>query len=146
MVSGWSDVPLNKEGRLNASVAARRLKQLGITSITASDTIRAAQTAEIVSKYVGIPVVSTERLRSWHMGALEGMHHDAADPFLAFFEENPDVRVPDGERFRTFYNRFKGAFDSFVGYVKKFPQASPLVVTHSQNLDLIPWLIKGIEP
>lgn len=117
-----------------------------MTSITSSDTVRAAQTARIVSKHLGIPVVETERLRSWNMGSLQGMHHEAADPFLEFFEEHPDVKVPNGEAFRTFYNRFRHVFDHFVGYVKKFPNARPVVVTHSQNLDLIAWFVKGIEP
>lgn len=146
LVSGWGDVPLNAEGRVNAAVAARRLKELGITSITSSDTKRALQTATIISKYLGIPVVQSERLRSWNMGALQGMEHEVADPFLEFFEKNPDVKVPGGERFRTFYNRFKGVFDYFVGYVRKFPNAVPLVATHSQDLDLIQWFLKKIEP
>lgn len=131
---------------MNAARAARRLKSLGITSITSSDTVRALQTAKIVSKELGIPIVETERLRSWNMGNLQGMDHKCADPFLEFFEKNPDVRVPGGEAFRTFYNRFKGTFYHFVAYVKKFPNAAPLVVTHSQDLDLIQWFIRGIEP
>ena len=146
MVSGWNDVPLNAEGRLNAARAARRLKELGITSITSSDTIRAHQTANIISRHLGIPVVTSDKLRSWNMGALQGLHHEVANPFLAFFEKHPDVRVPQGEAFRTFYNRFKNIFDYFVGYSRRFPTAKPLVATHSQDLDLIQWFIKGLEP
>ena len=146
LVSGWNDVPLNAEGRLNASRAARRLKELGITSITSSDTVRALQTANIISKYLGIPVVTSDKLRSWNMGALQGMDHKVADPFLAFFEKHPDVKVPKGEAFRTFYNRFKGVFDYIMNYSLKFPTATPLVATHSQDLDLIQWFERGIEP
>jgi hypothetical protein len=80
------------------------------------------------------------------MGSLQGMDHKAADPFLEFFERHPDVRVPGGEAFRTFYNRFKTVFFYFVGYVRKFPNARPALGTHSQDLDLISWLIEGIEP
>lgn len=146
MVSGWLSIPLNEEGRINARHAAHLLKSKGITSITSSDTIRCAQTAKIVSRELGIPVVETKRLRSWNMGSLQGMEHTTAKPFLTFFEKNPDVRVPDGEAFRTFYNRFKNVFYYFVGYAKKFPNAVPLICTHSQDLDLIPWFLKGVEP
>jgi broad specificity phosphatase PhoE len=146
LVSGWNDIPINAEGRINAARAARRLKDLGITSITSSDTLRAHQTAKIISQELGLPVVTSERLRSWNMGALQGLEHKAADPFLTFFEQNPDVRVPKGEAFRTFFNRFKGAFDHFVAYIRKFPNARPLVATHSQDLDLIEWFIRDIEP
>lgn len=145
-VSGWNDVPLNAEGRINAARAARRLKELGVTSLTSSDTVRARQTAEIASKHLGIPVVESEKLRSWNMGSLQGMLHETANPFLAFFEKNPDVKVPNGEKFQTFYSRFKGAFNSLVAYSRKFPEARPAVFTHSQDLDLIQWFIKGIEP
>jgi broad specificity phosphatase PhoE len=80
------------------------------------------------------------------MGALQGMLHETARPFLNFFEENPDVKVPQGEKFRTFYNRFKGAFDSLVSYSRKFPDAKPAVFTHSQDLALIEWFLEGKEP
>jgi broad specificity phosphatase PhoE len=145
-VSGWNDTPLNAQGRINAARAARKLKDLRVTSITSSDTRRALQTAKIASEHLGIPVVESDKLRSWNMGSLQGMLHEAANPFLAFFEKNPDVKVPNGEKFQTFYNRFKGAFDSLVAYSRKFPEASPAVFTHSQDLDLIQWFIKGVEP
>lgn len=146
LVSGWNSVPINAQGRINAKHAAYILKSKGITSITSSDTTRALQTAKIVGKELGLPIVESERLRSWNMGALQGLDHKVADGFLAFFEKNPDIKVPEGERFRTFYNRFKTVFDYFVGYIKKFPNAVPLVVTHSQDLDLIQWFLKGVEP
>jgi broad specificity phosphatase PhoE len=146
LVSGWNDIAINAEGRLNAARAARRLKDLCITSLTSSDTLRAHQTAKIIGRELGLPVVLSERLRSWNMGALQGMDHKVADGFLTFFEKNPDIKIPSGEAFRTFYNRFKGAFEHFVAAMRKFPNARPLVATHSQDLDLIPWFIKGIEP
>jgi len=146
MVSGWRATPLNAQGRINARHAAHILKSKGITSLTSSDTVRALQTAKIVGRELGLPVVETPKLRSWNMGSLQGMEHEVANPFLEFFEKNPDVRVPEGEAFRTFYNRFKSVFYYFVNYIKKFPNAVPLVATHSQNLDLIQWFLKDIEP
>jgi broad specificity phosphatase PhoE len=146
LVSGWNDIPINATGRLNASRCARRLKDLGITSLTSSDTRRALMTSTIIGEYVGLPIVTTERLRSWNMGSLQGMDHDVADGFLEYFEKNPDIKIPNGESFRTFYNRFRTAFNAVVGYVRKFPNARPALGTHSQDLDLIPWFIKGIEP
>ena len=145
-VTGWRTVPLNAEGRLNAARAGRYLKSKAITSIYASDTLRAQQTAKIISEHLSLPVVESDKLRSWNMGSLQGMDADAAKPFLTFFEKNPDIKVPQGESFRQFFNRFHGAYKAFLAYVKKFPNAVPLVVTHSQGLDIIPWFIKGLEP
>jgi uncharacterized phosphatase len=146
MVSGWNDVPLNAQGRLNAAQCARRLKDLCITGITASDTPRALQTATIISKHLDIPVVESDKLRSWNMGALTGMERAIARPFLTFFETHPDVKVPQGEAFRRFYNRFEAVFNFFVSQVRRFPEARPLIVTHSQNLGITDWFIRDIEP
>lgn len=145
-VSGWKDIPLNEQGFVNARRAARRLRDLCVTSITSSDTKRALQTAEVASKYLGIPIVQSEKLRSWNMGYMQGMLHETANPFLEFFEKHPDIKVPGGEAFRTFYNRFKSAFNISVAYLRKFPDARPAIFTHSQDLDLIDWFIRGIEP
>lgn len=146
LITGWREIPINAEGRLNAAQAARFLKSKGITSITSSDTKRAAQTAGIIGKHLDLPVVPSERLRSWNMGSLQGMDADTAKPFMTFFQKNPDVRVPEGEAFWAFYRRFKSAWNTMLAYVRKFPNACPLVVTHSQALDIIPWFLEDIEP
>lgn len=145
-ISGWNGVPLNAEGRINAAHAAAFLKSKGITNILASDTLRAHQTAKILGDRLDLPIVESERLRSWNMGALQGMLVESAQPFLKFFQEHPTVRVPQGEKFEQFYNRFKAAFNALVGYNRRFPMAVPAVVTHSQGLDLIPWFLNDIEP
>jgi broad specificity phosphatase PhoE len=145
MISGWNGVPLNAEGRVNAAHAAAYLKDRGITNILASDTLRAQQTARILSQRLDVPAVLTEKLRSWNMGALQGMLVETARPFLKFFQENPDVRVPQGEKFQQFYSRFKGVFENLVAYSRKFPNAEAVVVTHSQCLDLIPWFLRDQE-
>jgi broad specificity phosphatase PhoE len=146
MVSGWNAVPLNAQGRINASQAARRLKDLGITGITSSDTPRAHQTSKIIGRYLDLPVVESRLLRSWNMGALTGMERNVALPFLEYFEKNPDIKVPKGEAFRTFYNRFHGVFDHFISVIRKFPESRPLVVTHSQNLGILDWIVKDLGP
>lgn len=146
LVSGWNDVALNTQGRLNAAQAARRLRDLGVTSLTSSDTPRALQTARIISRDLDLPVVESSRLRSWNMGALTGMERETARPFLTFFETHPDIRVPKGEAFQTFYNRFEQVFNFFVSQVRKFPASRPLVVTHSQNLAILDWFIKDLGP
>ena len=42
-ITGWREISLNAEGRVNAARAALYLKTKGITSITSSDTKRALQ-------------------------------------------------------------------------------------------------------
>lgn len=145
-VTGWLDVPLNTEGRRNALKAARFLERKGITHVVSSDALRAYQTAEIVGKHTGLAVVESDKLCSWNMGSIQGMDIEAAKPFLTYFEKHPDLRPPEGEPFDAFYRRFKGAFYAMVSYVRKFPNSKPLMVTHSQNMDISKWFLKDIEP
>lgn len=145
-VTGWLEVPLNADGRVNARKAAVLLKAKGITSIVASDIKRTMQTAEIIGAELKLPVIKSEKLRSWNMGAMQGMLAETAKPFLTFFQKKPNATPPEGEKFQSFYSRFKNAWDSTITYVRKFPNAKPLLITHSQNLDIAPWFIKGIEP
>jgi broad specificity phosphatase PhoE len=146
VVSGWLEVPLNSQGRSNAHKAAGLLKPRGITSITSSDTKRALQTAKIVGGCLDLPIIESDRLRSWNMGSMQGMDAEVAKPFLTYFQENPDLRPPKGEKFRQFYNRFKGVWLATISYVKRFPNAHPLLVTHSQDLDIVDWFLDDIEP
>jgi len=146
VVSGWLEVPLNSQGRINARRAARLLRTKDITSITSSDTKRALQTAHIISEELGLPVIESDKLRSWNMGEMQGMEASVAKPFLTYFQENPSCTPPKGEKFQTFYNRFKGVWVATVAHVKKFPNAHPLLITHSQDLDIVNWFLRDIEP
>ena len=145
-VTGWLDVPLNKQGRVNAAKAGYFLKRKGTTHILSSDALRASQTADIVADITGLKVVVSDKLCSWNMGAMAGMDIEAAKPFLTYFQKNPDCKPPEGEKFDTFYNRFKGAFEGMVSYVRRFPASRPVLVTHSQAMDIVEWFLKGIEP
>lgn len=145
-VTGWLDVPLNAQGRLNAARAGRFLKRKGITHIVASELKRAEQTAQIVGRVTGLAVVESDKLVSWDMGCMAGMDVQAAKPFLTFFQKKPSQRPPEGEAFQKFYDRFKAAFYAMVSYVKRFPNSRPLMVTHSQAMDVARWFIRGIEP
>jgi broad specificity phosphatase PhoE len=145
-VTGWKDIPLNVEGKAQAAKLGRFLKSKGITKIISSDTKRAFDTATIIGEIINVPVTATEKLRSWNMGAIQGMFSEAAKPFLEFFEKNPTLKPPKGEPFWSFFRRFKGAFWGIVAFIRKFPQSRILVLTHSQDLDLIEWLRDGVEP
>lgn len=145
-VTGWLDVPLNTAGRENARKLGRFLKTKGITKIISSDTKRALQTAEIISEMLGVGVTKTDKLRSWHMGSVEGMDGKAAKPFLGFFEENPDVPPPGGEKFWAFYRRFKAAVMAIFRFAKAFKDGKIFVMTHSQDLDILKWIRDSVEP
>ncbi len=68
LVHGWVDTPLNDKGIEQAHKAAESLKDKDITHIVSSDLPRAKQTANILSKATGAPVITTPSLRTWDSG------------------------------------------------------------------------------
>lgn len=71
-IQGSQDTALNDVGRQQAADVARELSNFNITRIVASDLSRAADTARIVGKAIGIPVALDERLRERGFGVFEG--------------------------------------------------------------------------
>lgn len=70
---GAVDIPLNDVGRAQAAVLAEALKGR-VQSVFASDLQRASETARIVSKVVGAPIVALDAdLRERGYGVFEGL-------------------------------------------------------------------------
>jgi broad specificity phosphatase PhoE len=71
-VQGFTDIPLNDEGRRQARMLAKRLKTFEVHALVASDLVRAAETARIVGAGLGIEPVLSPAWREIGLGALEG--------------------------------------------------------------------------
>lgn len=67
-LNGWSDVPLNDRGRVQARLLRRQLARRELTGVWSSDLTRATETAQLA---VGEPVPDP-RLRELDFGSLEG--------------------------------------------------------------------------
>src|SRR5881394_2723358 len=67
---GWSDIPLNEEGRQKAHEAAQYLTSTGITDVYASDLRRAVETAEVIGRATNIRPKLDFELRPWDVGVL----------------------------------------------------------------------------
>lgn len=85
---GHAAVPLNDEGKRQASLLARYLAETpdAFTALYSSDLSRAAVTAYTVGEKIGKPVTLDPRLREIDLGEWQGLTHD-------------DVRTWDGERY-----------------------------------------------
>lgn len=70
---GQTDIPLDETGMAQAERAARLLATLRPEAIISSDLERAADTAEALSRVVGVPVALDVDLRERHVGAWEGL-------------------------------------------------------------------------
>jgi len=109
---GHADPPLSARGRTQAEVLGAELVARGIDVLLASDLIRAAQTAAILGKALGLEPGVDARLRELDIGRWAGLTRAeivARDPEeLARFETgDPDVRAGGGESRRELRNRIR---------------------------------------
>ena len=72
-MQGQSDTPLNALGRAQAQRAAQRLRHEPVRAIYSSDLARALETATIIGQALGLPVVTSARLRERRYGMWEGL-------------------------------------------------------------------------
>jgi probable phosphoglycerate mutase len=110
-IQGQLDVPLNDTGHWQAERVADALAGgEDIAVIYASDLVRAAATADAISRRVGLPVVHDTGLRERQFGLFQGRtvaEVEAIHPELVrrWKSRDPDF-VPDGgESLRTFFER-----------------------------------------
>ena len=76
---GTLDIPLCREGRLEAQRAAEQLKDVKIDQIFVSPLSRARETADIINRYHGIDIVVEDRLKEYYLGDFQGRNFDEID-------------------------------------------------------------------
>jgi broad specificity phosphatase PhoE len=107
---GQLDIPLSEQGKKQAEAAAGWLtdQQMRFAAIYSSDLQRALQTAEPISRRLGLPIIRVPELRELHCGVWQGLTvdevealypgeqqrwHDTIDTFtLPGGESIPDVQ------------------------------------------------------
>jgi broad specificity phosphatase PhoE len=109
-VQGFTDTPLNDNGRRQAAQLGDRLADAGIRSLWASDLSRASETAEIVGARIGLAPALDPRLREANRGDWEGYRFidvERADPdgYAAWRRAGEAFRFPGGESLRDQLDR-----------------------------------------
>src|SRR5947207_3255670 len=88
VISSWPETfenPLTEIGVEQAKEAASFLKDKNVDLIFSSDVLRVKQTAEIISKAIGVDIIFDERLREYNVGVLNGFEESK------FFVEFPEL-------------------------------------------------------
>jgi broad specificity phosphatase PhoE len=138
----WLDVPLDETGLEEAARTADLLIKYPVDVIYCSDLRRARQTAEVLRRRVKAPVIATNELRPWNLGAFGGQRVKDILPFLSLLNQRGDLPAPSGESFYQFYGRYSNRLNQLLsladasnGYV--------LAVTHVRNLLAATVIIEG---
>jgi broad specificity phosphatase PhoE/ribonuclease HI len=130
--SGINELPLNDVGeRQAAALAARAGSFSDVAAVVSSPLRRARQTADAISKALGLSVVLNDDLAEVDFGAWEGFTFGETranfPAELAAWSASPDVAPPKGESFAALGPRVRRGRDAVIA---AYPGRPVVVVTH----------------
>jgi 2,3-bisphosphoglycerate-dependent phosphoglycerate mutase len=107
---GHGPTPLSDLGLHQAELTGEALAREGVSAIFSSDLHRAVQTAEPLSKLLGIPILKTKAFRERHVGVLEGLTFDESKAnhprdYYALVNRNVHHVITEGESYRHLLRR-----------------------------------------
>lgn len=146
------DLPhaLTEKGRLQAQRLADQLAQLPILAIYASPILRAQQTAEIVAGKLGLSFTTSDALREFDCGIMEG--RGDADAWQAhelvveaWGRGEFAARIPEGESFDDMERRFVSLVEAlYAQYAGE--EGSVVLVAHGSLLhNTLPHLLRNVD-
>ena len=138
-VRGHGDFSLDAHGRAETRKAAKILNTLDIDEIIYSPIRRARETAEIISRTLDVPCVEDAGLETWDTGFLTGILVEKAANGVTYYEQHPQISVPDGEPYADFYNAW---LKTFWKYYEKRDGKTRLLVTHGRNTSTLKAVLK----
>jgi probable phosphoglycerate mutase len=143
-LAGWlPGVHLSAEGRQQAESLAERLSGAGIGAIYSSPLERALETAEPLSRRVGLPVCQREALGEVRFGAWEGrsMRELDDDPLWRRYNEfRSSTRPPGGELVLEIQARVLTELDQIRG---EHPNGTIAVFSHGDVIKAAVWHFAG---
>ncbi len=144
--SCWPEKELNhitKKGRKDIEEVAKKLKKEKIDFIFSSDLARAKQTAEIISKEIGILVGFDERLREYNTGVYNGRPCEDFGEFIGDDEMNKFIRTPEnGENLNNIRKRM---MNLILELENKYNNKNILIVSHGDPLWVLEGAMRGLD-
>lgn len=111
--TGWTDVPLSREGRESAKEVAKKLEGLPIDKIYTSPLIRNRESVLLILENLGkkdLPVLVDKALDERNYGNLTGMNKNEAkvmygEEQVRLWRRSYDIPPPGGESLKDVYRR-----------------------------------------
>ncbi len=146
---GQLDSELSERGVAQAAAAGPAMAGLGASRIVSSDLQRAARTARIVGRSLGIPVTLDERFREIHAGQWQGLSNaEVQDRFpdaRAAVLRGEDVRRGGhGESMADVVARVRLGLDDL--FAELGPSDCAIVCTHGASSRAIASALLGLDP
>lgn len=133
------DVSLSSEGRMQAELAGKRLKNFGIQALYTSDMLRAIETGDEINKFLEVPQKVFRNLRETEFGDLEGYTDEELHiKYAAFYEERDkfekDIPYPGGENGEECFSRMYDAVMDIIDECKANDYERIAIVSHGGAL------------
>lgn len=141
-LQGWTDIPLNEQGRQQAIQLRARFSGVSFDRIYCSALQRSRETAELIAG--DVPVIPVPELNEQRHGSFEGKVLDGSDPELLREyrrrRANPEDSLDGGESHRAHRDRIAGALRIIR---KAHPDGVVLIVGHGGTNSLILQILTG---
>jgi len=138
--SGNGTSELTKEGIEKAKKLAEEMLDKGITNIIASPVTRSKQTAEIVSKILGVSVDTisglSNRLRSWDIGEWANTSDEDFARAERYFVEHPTSKEFEGKKLNEDFQSYVGRIVVAGNEIDAKSPEGTMIITHSKNLNV----------
>lgn len=126
---GWADVPLNRDGELDAQMAANALRPYDPQLLYSSDLTRDMQTINIISKMLdNIPTETTFELRTADTGELTEQPEKEVEDIMRRWYTSPWIEAPSGESYDSFVARLFPFVDRMLDLSRDVPQMRPIAM------------------
>ncbi len=144
---GRKDVPLNEQGRKEASAIAETLKDKGIKAIYTSPLARSVETAGPLAEHLELEIITLQGFIDLNFGDWEGLSFSEvrkrySDQYEAWENRPESVRFPSGE---TLDEARERAFSAFNSIIDKNPEKTLLAIPHRIINKLILCAVLGLS-
>ncbi len=151
--TGWIDIGLSDQGRLEAHAAGAQLKGISFDAAFTSALKRAQETLSILLDETGcsgIPISRNEALNERHYGDLQGLNKAETakkygDEQVHIWRRSYAVKPPNGESLKDTADRTLPYFKAQI-LPLALGQKNILVAAHGNSLRAIVMFLDGLSP
>ena len=137
------NIELLSESKEKLKKIAKKIKKEKIDLIYCSDILRTRQTAEIVSKELGIKKINLDkRLRDTNLGIFHNRCKKEFYKFVGYKNRKFSTKIPKGENWNDLEKRTKKFLKDID---KKYQNKRILVVGHGDPLWMLDGILRGLN-
>ncbi len=139
---GWKDVPLDTEGKSQATAIADKLINMDFNVVYSSPLSRAKDVADAIGSAFEVKVVTDRALMPWNVGDWAGQQVKDVLKDMRDCIADETRKPPNGETFREFRRRYL-AF--LFAILKRAKEGGPCcIVSHTRNAQAAKaWIANG---